>query len=200
MRQFNIVLIVAFIFSVSSGHADRSKHSRMAVQQTLRELQLLGEVKENASGCSCLGYQCGCCIHAEVEVIDLNDTLCVNLTYLPAPEYGISFTVDLDDKTIFNETISARNPPPICFDVPYLKKLASLCVHFYNLSLSDTSLSGCVKIEARLEYIFVKDFDLGCFKIPPGLKSPGNLYFIKKKSHKRGQLNRFEKMKPVKYI
>lgn len=30
---------------------------------------------------------------------------CVNLTYLP-DEYGVSFTFSIDNKTIFNETIS----------------------------------------------------------------------------------------------
>lgn len=31
-------------------------------------------VEEEANGCSCVGYTCGCCQHLEVDKIGLNDT------------------------------------------------------------------------------------------------------------------------------
>lgn len=115
-------------------------------------------------GCSCYKYTCGCCAHLEVPKIYLNDTGCVNITYLPN-DYGISFTVTIDNKTVYNETISVHNPPPICFGVPYLKEYASLCIHFYDLQVSTHKLYGCVELEARLHEVVLASYKLGCFHL-----------------------------------
>ncbi|XP_045177795.2 uncharacterized protein LOC123537927 isoform X2 [Mercenaria mercenaria] len=124
--------------------------------------------KDNSSGCACHGYNCGCCVHVKWDKIKLDDTVCANFSYLPAPEYGISVTLTVDDKTIINETVSAKNPPPVCVAVPHLKKYASLCVKFKDLSISNHSFSGCVFIEAELLKIKIEELKIGCFKIPPG--------------------------------
>lgn len=123
---------------------------------------------DNSSGCTCQNYNCGCCVHLEVKEIDLNDKVCVNFSYLPAPEYGLSITLTIDDKTIINATISARNPPPLCIDIPYLKKYASLCLEFKDLDVSNKTFSGCVFVTFRLILVKIETVKIGCFKIPPG--------------------------------
>lgn len=114
--------------------------------------------------CHCINYNCGCCEHLEVEKIHLNNTVCVNFTYLPE-DIGISFTVTIGNRTVFNETISARSPPPVCFGVPYLKEYAAICIKFYDLDVSLHKVHGCVRLEARLAHVEVGDYELGCFDI-----------------------------------
>ncbi|XP_067687409.1 uncharacterized protein [Haliotis asinina] len=126
------------------------------------------ELKQpNGTGCGCVGYTCGCCAHLEVSKIGLNDTVCTNLTYLP-DEYGVSLTFSVDGVVYYNKTVSARNPPPICLGLPFLKKEASICIKFYNLSIRQHTFSGCVDLIARLATVVVESVKLGCFKIPPG--------------------------------
>ncbi|XP_076322514.1 uncharacterized protein LOC143231760 isoform X2 [Tachypleus tridentatus] len=120
------------------------------------------------SGCECQNYSCGCCAYLDIPRVRLNDTGCVNLTYLPK-EYGISFTVTIDNYTVFNETISVHNPPPLCFGAPMLKEFADLCVHFYNITISWNKAYGCIKLEARLHYVTVASYELGCFSVGHGL-------------------------------
>ena len=62
--------------------------------------------------------------------------------------------------------VVARNPPPLCFAVPKLKKEASLCLELYDLDVSASKFSGCAKVTARLALVFVKSIKLGCFNIP----------------------------------
>lgn len=62
--------------------------------------------------------------------------------------------------------MTAKNPPPICIAVPYLKKELSLCVDLHDLDVGDDYISGCVRVEAHLLHIIVKKLELGCFKIP----------------------------------
>lgn len=62
--------------------------------------------------------------------------------------------------------ISERNPSPICFGIPYLKKEASICIDLYNLSFTKQSVSGCIRLEVKLLFIHIKKIDLGCFTMP----------------------------------
>lgn len=59
-------------------------------------------------------------------------------------------------------SFSVRNPPPICFGVPYLSKYASICLDFYNITWKE-HIGGCVKLAVKLFHIIKKSFKMGCF-------------------------------------
>ncbi|KAG8194990.1 hypothetical protein JTE90_008168 [Oedothorax gibbosus] len=130
-------------------------------------------------GCVCEKFSCGCCLYMDVPEIWLNNTACINFAYEP-DVYGISFVVTLDDKALINETISARNPPPICFPVPYIEDLIDGCVHFTDLDISNSSFHGCVQLELRMWWVYVvAEVSLGCFdtlKLQKGLVGIQRLY------------------------
>ena len=134
---------------------------------SLRELETIlqnrRELERRNGECHVVGYKASCCQHLEVDKVDLNSTVCVNVSYLPS-DYGLSLTVTLDGKVYINETVSARNPPALCAQLPYLKKLASICLKLYNLDISHSTFSGCAKIIIRLVDITIADEDVGCFK------------------------------------
>lgn len=112
---------------------------------------------------------------------------CVNVTYLP-DQYGISLTLSLGNKVYINETISgesilpvcflfilctdhhfsvsAKNPPPICVGIPEFEKEASVCIDFYNLDYAPSHFSGCIRLQARLMHVKIRDVDIGCFNFP----------------------------------
>jgi len=62
--------------------------------------------------------------------------------------------------------VTAKNPPPICVDVPYLKDELSLCVDFYDLDFTKQNIHACLKIEVKVAFLRIKSLDLGCFNIP----------------------------------
>ena len=115
------------------------------------------------SGFHCAHDTCGVCEHVEWKKIHLNDTACLNLTYIPST-LSISLTLTLGNKTIINKTVSAHDPN-VCVGVPYLKKFASVCLDFSNLTFSNDHLSGCVEIKAEIFDITVAKAHLGCFNI-----------------------------------
>ncbi|XP_013389938.1 uncharacterized protein LOC106158476 [Lingula anatina] len=163
----NVVIIAGLLTAVAESrapiHLDLADFEKVVVEDLLYSKS---EVKN--SGCKCVNYNCGCCAHMEVSKIELNETGCVNVSYLP-DQYGISLTFSLNGHVYVNETISAKNPPPLCFAIPHLKDFASLCIKFYNLSVSSSKLSGCVKIQARLYHVDIEDIPLGCFKLGKGV-------------------------------
>ncbi|XP_052235667.1 uncharacterized protein LOC127847654 [Dreissena polymorpha] len=185
----NVILPVDALNSLTNINnefkVDSKRVENLFSQKVLREIQSVREgdvnkyvrnfesfqsVQANGSSCVCSGYNCGCCADLKWDVIHLDDTVCVNVSYLPAPEYGISATLTVDGKTIINETVSARNPPPLCVDVPYLKEYASLCIRLSQITVTPRSFSACASIEAEVFKIKVEEINLGCFTIPPNVK------------------------------
>lgn len=132
--------------------------------------------KFSGEKCVCYHQTCGCCIHAEEPDIHLNSTVCVNVTYL-SEDYGISFTVSLNNHTLYNETVSVRNPPPVCVGFPYVKELADICVRLYDIDAKSRTFHACARVEARMKYIIIAHYDLGCFTI--GSSSVGDSKKIK---------------------
>ncbi|XP_014238527.2 uncharacterized protein LOC106660173 [Trichogramma pretiosum] len=114
--------------------------------------------------CECINYDCGCCAHVHVSDI-LDGNLCSNFTYLPDPDYGISTTITYNNLTIFNKTVSARNPPPIC--VIHVEKIEmEFCLRFEDLEIKDKCFTGHTEVEIEFFHVVpLKHIDLGHFAI-----------------------------------
>jgi len=182
-----IVLVVLCIISISQVAvgdvvnvlSDKERDIENGVQHIVRAVgpavqlvsdqpgQLVGQAGKNVSGtgCTCIDYNCGCCAHMNVPEIRLDHTVCVNVSYLPR-DYGFRATMNIDKFVILNVTISARNPPPICIGIPHLTEEASICLDFYDIDITDTAFSGCVRLEVKFLHVIVSKTDLGCFRIP----------------------------------
>ncbi|CAG5125664.1 unnamed protein product [Candidula unifasciata] len=128
-------------------------------------IMLKKEVNSNST-CACVNYTCGCCLQVVVEKISLNETGCLNISYLP-DEYGFEFLFTLNGLAIIDEKISVKNPPPVCAAIPYIHQVASLCIRFYNLDYKAKQFSGCADVEIEVERVVLKKYDLGCIHIPP---------------------------------
>ncbi|XP_035666455.1 papilin-like [Branchiostoma floridae] len=120
-----------------------------------------------ATGCTCTVRNCGCCADLVVEKVGLNDTGCLNVTYDP-DNLAVSILFSLDGKILVNQSLSVRNPPPVCFGVPFLHDYVSLCLKFYDMNYSVAKMSGCAKVQVKLYHVVSEEFDLGCFKLGPG--------------------------------
>ncbi|KAL5005638.1 hypothetical protein ScPMuIL_016796 [Solemya velum] len=160
--------------AVSSSTSTESMFPQSDMIEELREVlqEALAdtygsEVDQNVkSSCHCSGSACGCCVRVHIKKVGLNSMCCANITYL-SNEIGFQFSFSVDGKVIFKDKVSAKNPPPLCLKIPGLKKLASACVIFYDLSVSGKKFSGCIRLEVKLMKVKVAKVQLGCFKIPP---------------------------------
>lgn len=130
------------------------------------------------AACHCVDYNCGCCFQLEYKEIGLDTIVCVNVTYLVLHDYGISATITVNKFTIFNETVSVRNPPPFCFGVPYVEDLEA-CIRLGDISVTTTHLHACIRLEARMKIVPLSLCEIGipgceiaCLNIgPPGLSN-----------------------------
>jgi hypothetical protein len=116
-----------------------------------------------STGCQCEGDTCGCCVHLSWSRVGINGDVCANISYI-ASQLEIAVTLTYGGLTLINETVSARNPD-VCVDIPRLKKLASICLDFSNVTYSSSHLSGCADVRAELIGITLYKEQLGCFDI-----------------------------------
>ncbi|GFR07777.1 hypothetical protein TNCT_198151 [Trichonephila clavata] len=60
--------------------------------------------------------------------------------------------------------MSVRNPPSICLPIPFLKKYVHLCLTVYNLSISDSNIGACAKLDLLIWFLCkLGNVQIGCF-------------------------------------
>lgn len=115
-------------------------------------------------GCECIKYNCGCCQHLKWNAVSMDGKLCMNASYLEK-DYGISLTVTYNNFAIFNETVSARNPPPICFGEDITDALeVEACLRIYDINIDDKKFHACFEITGKIMKLTITKVKLGCIQ------------------------------------
>ncbi|WAR08693.1 hypothetical protein MAR_018651 [Mya arenaria] len=93
--------------------------------------------------------------------------ICIEANYLPH-KIGFEIRVTIRGKTIFHKEISVANPPAICINhIPFLSKIANLCIQFYDVSIPKKS--ACVRAVFYVKLGPLKKkikLKIACFRIP----------------------------------
>nr|XP_050862876.1 uncharacterized protein LOC127069666 isoform X2 [Vespula vulgaris] len=120
--------------------------------------------------CNCIRYNCGCCKHIEYDIVFLNGTFCGNASYLEK-DYGFSVTMSYNNFSLINETISARNPPPVCYNflefshllsLPKLSHLIYICLRLYDIDINKNGFHLCFEIKMKVLAHDIIVIPLGC--------------------------------------
>ncbi|XP_011879912.1 PREDICTED: uncharacterized protein LOC105568670 [Vollenhovia emeryi] len=140
------------ITSLSSNALDNGAHNKFI-------MRISGDVH---NGCECFKYDCGCCQYLDWDAICMNGKLCANATYL-RNDFGFSLTVTFNNFAIINETISARNPPPICFGEDIIDALeVDICLRIYDIDIKKDYFHACFEILGRIMKLPISKIQLGC--------------------------------------
>ncbi|KAL3094773.1 hypothetical protein niasHS_006068 [Heterodera schachtii] len=120
------------------------------------------------TGCLCANQSCSCCadLNIQFRIVRVHENICLNFAYL-AQSVSIQLAIIVDGRTVFQITVSAINPPPICLPL----FVGELCFEFYNLNVSHNLFSGCALFDMVLLHQKVIHEKLGCFKIPVPIAS-----------------------------
>ncbi|XP_073990532.1 uncharacterized protein isoform X1 [Rhodnius prolixus] len=117
--------------------------------------------------CSCANSSCGCCVN--MRLFSFNRTGCMNFIFDPL-EFSIGVNMLMDGNSIYENKVSAKNPPPACLEAPQVMYLPPLqfCIKLYDIYLPENRLHMCVNLETRLARapLLVLQFD--CFLMGRG--------------------------------
>ncbi|XP_029642057.1 uncharacterized protein LOC115216684 [Octopus sinensis] len=126
------------------------------------------------SFCRCFHVQCVCCAWINMTRLHLSEKACANFTLLPKfQEFAFRFV--FNNKLVYNQTITAENPPLICLGSK--TKAAEICVKFSNVTFQvnvheehKTQLNGCASFNLNLFNRTIGVYPVGCFQIPDNNK------------------------------
>ncbi|XP_052071334.1 uncharacterized protein LOC127709712 [Mytilus californianus] len=136
------------------------------------EISFGDEIVATEDGCHCTGETCNCCKTVSLKFLSLTKQVCVNLVF---DQQGLGFELQLsiDGKVILHQKVEARNPSPVCINIPLHGMEVKACIEFTNLKVSSSGMSGCLDLSAKIKREY--KFQLGCFKIPPSDHSLSDL-------------------------
>ncbi|XP_049816317.1 uncharacterized protein LOC126263275 [Schistocerca nitens] len=117
------------------------------------------------SPCSCADGQCGCCTGFLLSQLNINlrQRGCVNVTYDP-DDFAMNMALYFNDRVLYSNTVSGKNPRPVCVSVPRLPIL-QMCVRFSNVYLAGRNIHACVSLLARWDGDQVFRRDLDCLRL-----------------------------------
>ncbi|XP_050520984.1 uncharacterized protein LOC126894196 [Daktulosphaira vitifoliae] len=140
----------------------------MITRKKIPMLQKLGDQQEEPHTlrfgripCSCQNYICGCCSRINIRLFNFNRLGCLNITYDPT-DFAIKGNMFMDEESLYEYKVSAKNPPPACLQIPmpYIPA-TDMCIKMFDIYTPGKNLHMCINFLTRIEHaeIFVLEFD-----------------------------------------
>ncbi|KAK9890220.1 hypothetical protein WA026_010329 [Henosepilachna vigintioctopunctata] len=151
-------------FRVTSIENSFINPPELSDQSFTKSGKILRRIGYRANGCSCQELTCGCCLGINMSQFDFNREGCMKFTYLPK-EFAINMNVIMDGNPIYQNSVSAKNPPPFCmpFAIPGTPIALPLdfCAKLYDIYTEEQNIHMCFDLEAKFSNaeVLVLHFD-----------------------------------------
>ncbi|XP_075215233.1 uncharacterized protein LOC142321126 [Lycorma delicatula] len=126
----------------------------------------LGVLRYGWLPCSCQSLTCGCCANININMFNFQRKGCMNFTYDP-DEFALNMDMLMNDKSIYHNSISGKNPPPACLPVtptPFLPGM-EFCIRFYDVYTPGQNFHACVNFETKLAKVPLLILQFDCFRM-----------------------------------
>ncbi|XP_053999749.1 uncharacterized protein LOC128887654 [Hylaeus anthracinus] len=113
--------------------------------------------------CHCEQLTCSCCTGINMTAINFNRRACTKFTYDPS-EFAIKLALSMNEREIYTNSFSVKNPPPLCSPMPYLP-FASFCIRFFDMYTIGRNLHACIDLETRIVGSPILILHFNCVKV-----------------------------------
>lgn len=100
--------------------------------------------------CECKKGVCSCCLGG----IFFNNKGCMHLRYMPE-DFAFELKMTFNDNVLYKNTMSGKNPRPICISPPRFGQWIEMCAKFHNIYFIGRNVHLCLDISAT-----IGEFDL----------------------------------------
>ncbi|CAH0562484.1 unnamed protein product [Brassicogethes aeneus] len=135
-------------------------------QSSTKTRAILRRIDYRANGCTCHGLSCGCCLGFNFQQFNFNREGCMNFTYDP-DDFSISLNMLMNENSVFSNTISAKNPPPLCIPLPlpYIPVSVEMCAKLFDIHTPGQNLHMCLDFETRFEHASLLVLHFDCMRM-----------------------------------
>lgn len=142
--------------SFSGPKEGRNKHARMKIKDILKAPQIPPvngdpvQAIQSRIPCECNNGICSCCIGGFL----FNNKGCMKIKYMPE-DFAFELRMTFNDNTLYKNTMSGKNPRPICISPPRFDRWLEICAKFHDIYFVGRNMHICLDVTAT-----VGDYDL----------------------------------------
>lgn len=100
--------------------------------------------------CECKKGVCSCCLGG----FFFNNKGCMKIRYMPE-DFSFELKMTFNDNVLYRNTMSGKNPRPICISPPRFGQWIEMCAKFHDIYFVGRNMHICLDVSAT-----VGDFDL----------------------------------------
>ncbi|XP_026287914.1 uncharacterized protein LOC113213158 [Frankliniella occidentalis] len=116
--------------------------------------------------CECADGHCNCCTGFVMQtLVNLppRQRGCIKITYDP-DDFAFAMALSFNDRVLYKNTISAKNPRPLCVALPRLTE-AKMCVKLSNVYFVGRNLHACIDMEGKWQDTQAFQMSFDCIRI-----------------------------------
>ncbi|XP_023017304.1 uncharacterized protein isoform X2 [Leptinotarsa decemlineata] len=119
-----------------------------------------------SNGCTCQELNCGCCLGINLNQFNFKREGCMNFTYDPN-EFALTMNMFMNENSIYSNSFSAKNPPPLCLPVPvpYIPVQVQACAKLFNVFTPGRNLHMCFDFETRIQNAAILVLHFDCMRM-----------------------------------
>lgn len=135
---------------------ERNRQLKKRIKDMLKQPQIPpvnGDPVEAAQSripCECKSGICSCCLGGFL----FNNKGCMKIKYIPE-DFAFELRMTFNDNVLYKNTMSGKNPRPICISPPRFDRWLELCAKFHDIYFVGRNMHLCLDVSATLG-----DFDL----------------------------------------
>lgn len=141
---------------IMSEGDERKKESKKKIKDMLKQPQIPPvngdpiEAVQSRIPCECKNGICSCCLGGFL----FNNKGCMKIRYIPE-DFAFELRMTFNDNVLYKNTMSGKNPRPICISPPRFDRWLELCAKFHDIYFVGRNMHLCLDVSATLG-----DFDL----------------------------------------
>lgn len=142
--------------SIVSENRGRNTKLRSKIKEMLKKPQVPPingdpvEAVQSRIPCECKNGICSCCIGG----FFFNNKGCMKMKYIPE-DFAFDLRMTFNDNTLYKNTISGKNPRPICISPPRFQQFLEICAKFHDIYFIGRNMHVCLDVTAS-----IGDYDL----------------------------------------
>lgn len=95
--------------------------------------------------CECISGICSCCVGG----FFFNNKACMKLKYIPE-DFAFEFRMMFNKRVLYKNTVSGKNPRPICISPPRFDNWVEMCARFHDIYFIGRNMHLCLDVSASL--------------------------------------------------